>query len=203
MPATVPVGNALGEAVSQAAVDPMGVIPAQAVIDALAQSVDAVVAADERGRVILFNAAAARLWGRDAAQTQGRSLHELLPCPVPAWRGDDQVAVSAYLASMQGCDREMVITTANGSLRRTTMSLSITTTVPDASKRWGYGFIDAGVPSIPPCARATTSACRSSSLRWSASSPASSTTILPSLPVTRSELTSITVPRKKSVSATV
>lgn len=121
MPATSPAGHALDEALARAAVDPAG----QAVLGALAQSVDAVVVADERGRVILFNASAARLWGREATRVLGASLHELLPCPVPAWRGDDPAAVSSYLVSMQGCDRETVITATNGSLRRTTMSLSI------------------------------------------------------------------------------
>ncbi len=125
MPATSPAGHALGEAVSQAAVDGTGAMPVQAVLGALAQSVDAVVVADDRGRVILFNAAAARLWGCEATRVLGTPLHELLPCPVAAWRGDDPAAVSSYLASMQGCDRETLITASSGSLRRTTMSLSI------------------------------------------------------------------------------
>ena len=97
----------------------------QSVLGVLAQSVDAVVVADESGRLVLCNPAASLLWGFDAAQALGMPLHELIPCPVPAWRGDGPAAVGAYLASMQGRDRETLIRRVGGSLRRTMMSLSI------------------------------------------------------------------------------
>ena len=82
------------------------------------------------------------------------------------------------------------------------MSLSITTTVPDAPTRYGYGFIETGEPAIF-FDTSTTSAWRSSSARCRGSRPTSSTTSLPSFPMTRSELRSITVPRKNSASETV
>jgi diguanylate cyclase (GGDEF)-like protein/PAS domain S-box-containing protein len=110
----------------------------QGVLAVLAQSVDAVVVADENGRVILFNPAAALLWGFDAAHALGMPLHEFIPCPVPPWRGDDPVAVGAYLASIQGRDGETLIRTIDGSLRRTTMSLSL---VDCGARRLAVAFL--------------------------------------------------------------
>ena len=126
--AVVPGQNPAGYYATDAEVSPAAVDAAalmQGVLGVLAQSVDAVVVADESGRLVLCNPAASLLWGLDAAQTLGRPLHELIPCAVPAWRGDGPAAVGAYLASMQGRDRETLIRTVDGSLRRTMMSLSI------------------------------------------------------------------------------
>ena len=49
------------------------------VFAALEQVVDAVVACDRVGRVVLFNAAAERLWARDRAEMLGHEISTALP----------------------------------------------------------------------------------------------------------------------------
>jgi len=124
MPDPDPDGHAMAGPVSQAS-DGGGPGMVQAMLDVVGQSADAMVVANEQGRVVLFNAAAVRLWGCEAAAILGAPLHEVLPCPAPPWRADDRAAVSAWLDSMQGRDRETVIITGDGSLLRITMSLSV------------------------------------------------------------------------------
>ncbi|MCL6711237.1 EAL domain-containing protein [Pseudomonas sp. R2.Fl] len=86
----------------------------------LEQSNDAVLVLDGQSRVLLFNAAAEKLWGVPRAQALGEPLHRFLPCPV---EGGAELPDHACAAHWVGGHREVMLERGDG--RRVTASLTM------------------------------------------------------------------------------
>lgn len=96
----------------------------QALLQVLAQSVDAVVVTDARHRIVLFNPAAERLWDCAHAEVMGLPFEILLPCPVvhvePVPDGNHGPCVRRML----GSNRAVMIQRPDGSQQPASMSMS-------------------------------------------------------------------------------
>src|SRR5690606_31940367 len=77
----------------------------------LEQSNDAVLVLDEHSRILLFNAAAEKLWGLSRERALGNPLHHFLPCPV---EGGAELPGHACAPHWVGGHREVMIERGDG-----------------------------------------------------------------------------------------
>ncbi len=96
----------------------------QVLLQALEQSVDAVVATGEDNLIVLFNQAAERLWHCARSDVLGLPLDRLLPCPVAHARPPEAGNHRACLDRMLGSNRAVTIRRLDDSLGHASMSMS-------------------------------------------------------------------------------
>lgn len=103
--------------------------PHRHALDALQQSIDAVVTIDHDNRVVFYNPAAERLWGLPPADVLGRNVSILVPVQ---WRADHDDMIDRHRRGgpnrIVGTFREVPIERADGVRRWVSLAISKTVT---------------------------------------------------------------------------